>query len=244
MSRMNQNLIWVILFSIAMAFMESAVVIYLREIYYPEGFAFPLKTINNPVAVTEVLRELATLIMLVCIAIIAGKKPIERFAIFILAFAIWDIFYYVFLKAVIGWPDSLLTWDILFLIPITWVGPVIAPVINSLFMILLAFLIFKSISKNGTSKLHAVEWLLLIVGSVITIISYVEDYTAHLMQKFTFIDLFASTNRSEIMELATSYIPKNFNWWLFLLGQLFFLAAVILFIKNNLILKKNHIKKQ
>ncbi len=238
MSKRIRNLTWVIIFGIAMAFMESAVVIYLREIYYPEGFAFPLKSINNPVAITEILREFSTMIILLSVAIIAGRKNLERFAMFILAFAFWDIFYYVFLKLVLGWPASLLTWDILFLIPLTWVGPVIAPIINSIFMIILASLIIRSYEKTGQAKIQALEWSLLIIGSVITIISYVEDYTAHLMQRFTFIEIFAASNRNEIVELATSYVPDQFKWWLFLLGQLFFTATVILFIKKNLWRKK------
>jgi len=134
---------WVLLtiFAIAMGFLESAVVIYLREIYYPEGFAFPLNIIHGKIAVTEILREAATIVMLVSVSILAARRWIIRFAWFIYLFAIWDIFYYVFLRVLLGWPESLLTWDILFLIPTTWVGPVLAPVINSLTMILLAILL-------------------------------------------------------------------------------------------------------
>ena len=132
------RLTWVIIFSIAMAFLESAVVVYIREIYYPEGFNFPLKLIDNHIAITELLRELATVIMLIAIAVLAGKNSYERFAYFILSFAIWDIFYYVFLKMILNWPLSFLEWDVLFLLPYTWVGPVIAPIINSILMIILA----------------------------------------------------------------------------------------------------------
>ena len=81
-----------------MGFLESAVVVYLREILYPEGFAFPLSPIPVSLAVTELLREVATLIMLVTIGIIAAKRFSTGFAWFIYSFAIWDIFYYVFLK--------------------------------------------------------------------------------------------------------------------------------------------------
>src|SRR4051812_35113448 len=87
-----------ILFSIAMGFMESAVVIYLRKIYYAEGFHLPLKAIDLNIALVELCREAATLIMLVTIALIAGKNGIQRFSYFLICFGIWDIFYYVFLK--------------------------------------------------------------------------------------------------------------------------------------------------
>ena len=135
---MKQKLIWVSIFAVAMGFFEAAVVIYLRKLMYPAGFSFPLAPIEHGLAVTEILREAATLIMLLSAGILAGRYATERFAWFIYAFAIWDIFYYIFLKLLIGWPESFMTWDILFLIPATWVGPVITPVIVSLSMIVLA----------------------------------------------------------------------------------------------------------
>ncbi len=132
-----KTLTWVVVFSIAMGYLEAAVVVYLRELYYPEGFDFPLKEMDMGIIVTELFREAATMIMLLSIGFLAAKRKIERLAYFVLPFAIWDIFYYVFLKVALGWPESLLTWDILFMLPVTWVGPVICPVINSLTMILL-----------------------------------------------------------------------------------------------------------
>ena len=92
----------------AMAFLESSVVVYLRVLYYPEGFSFPLKVINQDILVTEVFREAATIIILFTIGLIATKSLIARFAVFIYAFAIWDIFYYIYLICLIGWPISFL----------------------------------------------------------------------------------------------------------------------------------------
>src|SRR5674476_343996 len=134
----SYNLLWVTLFSVAMGMLESSVVIYLRELYYPAGFQFPLKATSYIVAVTEIFRELATLIMLLGIGVLAGKNKHERFAWFIYSFAIWDIFYYLFLFLIINWPVSLLDWDVLFLLPVMWVGPVWSPVLLSLLMIILA----------------------------------------------------------------------------------------------------------
>ena len=121
-----------------MGFLEAAVVVYLREILYPGGFSFPLSPVPASLALTEIFREVATLVMLVSIGILAGRKFSTGFAWFIYSFAIWDIFYYIFLKAVLGWPESLMTWDVLFLIPTTWTGPVLTPVLVSLTMILFA----------------------------------------------------------------------------------------------------------
>ena len=88
-------LLWVIIFSIAMGFLETAVVVYLRHIYYPQGFKFPLAPIDTSLVVVEVGRELATIIMLLGVGAIAGRTFASRFAYFILSFAIWDIFYYL-----------------------------------------------------------------------------------------------------------------------------------------------------
>ncbi|HPB25925.1 MAG TPA: hypothetical protein PLE11_09195, partial [Bacteroidales bacterium] len=99
------KIFWILLFSIAMGYLESAVVIYIRELYYPEGFAFPMKLISEKIMITEFFREAATMLMLLGTAIIAGRNAIERFAYFIMCFGIWDIFYYVFLYLILGWPQ-------------------------------------------------------------------------------------------------------------------------------------------
>lgn len=95
-SQTKKTLIWISLFAIAMGFLETSVVVYLRELYYPRGFKFPLVIIPNKIAVVEFWREIATIVMLVGAGIIAGKTRLSRFAYFIIAFAIWDIFYYCF----------------------------------------------------------------------------------------------------------------------------------------------------
>jgi hypothetical protein len=60
-----KTLVVVTFFSIAMGLLESAVVVYLREIYFPDGFNFPLNPIHGKIFTIELLRELATLIMLI-----------------------------------------------------------------------------------------------------------------------------------------------------------------------------------
>ena len=84
---------------------------------------------------SEQTREFATMVMLVSIAFFFGKNMRERVAGFLIAFGVWDIFYYLFLYLWLRWPENLLTWDILFLIPCPWVSPVIVPVCISLVMI-------------------------------------------------------------------------------------------------------------
>ncbi len=139
-----RTLLAVIIISIAMAALESAVVVYLRALFYPDGFTVALKLIDQRILLIEIAREGATLVMLIGIGGLAGINFKDRFAYFLLSFAVWDIFYYVWLKAFIDWPSSVLEWDILFLIPFTWLGPVLAPVICSVTMILLAIVILRS----------------------------------------------------------------------------------------------------
>ncbi|RLD10457.1 hypothetical protein DRI50_11065, partial [candidate division KSB1 bacterium] len=47
----------VIIFSVAMAFWEASVVIYLRELYYPNGFVFPLRIMPANIYNIELVRE-------------------------------------------------------------------------------------------------------------------------------------------------------------------------------------------
>jgi hypothetical protein len=222
MNKLNKTLFWAILFSIAMGFMESAVVIYLREIYYKTGFQFPLVPIDPKIARVEFLRELATIIMLVGIGYTAGKNILQRFAYFSLSFAIWDIFYYVFLYVFLGWPYSLNTWDILFLIPFPWVGPVWAPCLISLLMIVGSIFAIQQIDKNIEFKINKPTWILLISGALLCIVSFMWDYlTITPVDKLWNI----STEQSLFNEIST-YVPQTFNYSLFSIGFLIMLIPV------------------
>ncbi len=215
---LKRQLVWLLIFSIAMAYLESAVVVYLREIYYPDGFSFPLTPIDASIAATEFWREVATIVMLVGIGVLTGKSAMQRFAFFLIAFAIWDIFYYVFLYVLIGWPSSLLTWDILFLVPIPWVGPVISPLIISMLMIALGMSLIRY-KQNLSMK----EWGMLTAGSLVVITSWILDYwkfnEAQLSQAWTL------SSEQELFSSSTQYIPAAFDWAIFLLGVAILLVA-------------------
>lgn len=221
------------IFSIAMGYMESAVVVYLREIFYPDGFEFPLRAITQHLAVTEIIREAATLVMLITIAMLSGRTKTEGFGFFIFCFAVWDITYYVVLYFLLGWPPSLFTWDILFLIPLTWVGPVLGPVINSISMILFALAIVHFTSVDRRARISALEWLLLVLGSVIVIISYTEDYAGFMRSEFSWGELLFPGDASQVMEFGAGYIPQTFAWWIFWLGESTILLAIVLFYRRN-----------
>lgn len=223
---MKKLLFIVSLFAIAMGLLEAAVVIYLRELLYPEGFSFPLSPISDHLILTELLRELATLIMLLMTGMLAGKKVADRFAWFLYSFAIWDIFYYAFLKALIGWPESLLTWDVLFLIPTTWTGPVISPVLISLLMIAFALLILISENRKKAVNIRLSDWILLITGSIVVIIAFTTDYSQFILKEFSLKDIFSFQTKNELMEYANRYIPVRFPWLTFSLGFILIAGAI------------------
>jgi hypothetical protein len=128
---------WIVaLFATAMAWMEAATVVYLRMLVdrinpYQAAPLPPNPLLGN----TELVRELATMVMLFAIGWLAGREWRTRLAYSLIAFGIWDILYYVFLALIVGWPKSMLDWDVLFLIPLPWWGPVIAPAIVAALMI-------------------------------------------------------------------------------------------------------------
>jgi hypothetical protein len=128
----------VVAYGIAMAFLESAVVVYLqRALGMETGVLFPLQDPAGvgELAAIEVGREAATLVMLAAVGWLAGRSWLERLAWTAVAFGAWDILYYAWLWVFIGWPPSLATWDLLFLIPVPWAGPVWSPVAVSVALV-------------------------------------------------------------------------------------------------------------
>ena len=222
----KSRILTVTIFAIAMGLLEAAVVIYLRLLMYPNGFGFPLVPILPGILTIEILREIATLLMLLAVGILAGRNAIERFAWFIYSFAIWDIFYYIFLKILIAWPDSFMTNDVLFLIPATWVGPVITPLIVSMAMILLAGIILTFSHKSGQIKILNIEWAGLISGSFILILGFIWEYSVFMLERFKLTELFFIQNRQAIMEHAHSFIPVKFNWILFVIAMFLILFTI------------------
>jgi hypothetical protein len=213
-------------FAVAMGFMEAVVVIYLREIYYPGGFRFPLQAIAAAIARIELLREVATVVMLWSVAMLVGRTRYEKMAYFIYCFGVWDAFYYVFLKLLIGWPESLMTWDILFLIPTIWTGPVLAPCINSLTMIAVACAVFYAVDKNRPVNFGAVVWTLFVAGALAIFASYLQDFIQYAVQRAGYSQLGKAFGGGEATKIAAAYVPSHFNWVLFLAGAALHLAAL------------------
>jgi hypothetical protein len=212
-------------FAIAMGFLESAVVVYLRSLLYPGGFDFPLSHMPARLGVTELLREVSTLVMLATIGILAARRFSTGFAWFIYSFAIWDIFYYVFLWLLLGWPQSLMSWDVLFLIPSVWTGPVLSPVLVSLTMILLAVVILVGAEQGHVTRIPGKIWAGLILGSLVLILGFTYDYSQHMLTHLSWLEMFQWRN-PEVMEVAIRYIPDRFPWWIFGIGEAVILATI------------------
>jgi len=135
---LSERVRWAIVmaFAIAMAWVEAASVFYIRALVGRiEPYQANPLPINDALGSVELWREAATLVMLATVGMLAGRTWRRRIGYAALAFGAWDIFYYVFLRIMSGWPRTLLDWDILFLLPLPWWGPVLAPVSIALVMI-------------------------------------------------------------------------------------------------------------
>ncbi len=201
---MRKRLLFLVLFGVAMGYMEAAVVVYLREILYPGGFAFPIKLIAGRLAAVEVAREAATIAMLLAVALLAEKTRRGRFACFMLLFGIWDITYYVFLWVTLAWPASILAWDVLFLIPLIWTGPVLAPSLVSVLLVVAALMYFARRDKAERVSISRVEWAVAISGGVVIFATFVLNHGA----------------------ACAGEMPRSYPWGLFTAGMA--MAVVVL----------------
>lgn len=169
-------------YAVAMALVEAVVVVYLRDVYYPDGFTFPLRFIPFQRITLEVGREAATLVMLAAVGYLAGRALWERFGWFMLAFGVWDIWYYLWLRIVLNWPATLFDWDILFLIPLPWIGPVIAPVLIAVEMCVVGFLITRRYAAGRAIHPPLSAWVLAGGATALLLWSFMRDLDAGLHQ--------------------------------------------------------------
>jgi hypothetical protein len=193
----------VVMFAIAMAWMEAAVVLYLRtlvnriEPYQPN----PLPEFEGLI-LPEIIREAATMVMLTAVGWLAGKTWRGRFGYLLIAFGVWDIFYYVFLKILTGWPRTFLDWDILFLIPLPWWGPVMAPMSIAALMILFGTL---SVQRDPVLWPGRRSICLSALGVALSLWAFMYDPLQLVLQ---------GASATSIRDV----LPEAFPWILFLVG--------------------------
>jgi hypothetical protein len=214
------------IFGIAMGFLEGIVVVYIRQVYYPHGFDFPLTLLSPEMLTVEWIREIATIVMLAAIGWLAGKNILQRLSYFLFTFAIWDIFYYAALILLLDWPPSLFTWDILFLIPVAWIGPVLAPVICSVSMIFMALILTLLPVKGIPVKTGILNWILIFTGAGIILYTYMIDYLKLIFQSGYFSRAESMEAKDHFWKIITSYIPSHYNWFLFSVGEVLILCAL------------------
>jgi len=159
-----KSLAIVVAFGAAFGYIEAAVVVYLREIFHPDGFTFPMRVFGlGPSAermlLTEIGREAATIVLIFTSAWLFGRNRRRQVAYFLVIFAVWDIFYYVWLKVLLDWPATLFDWDILFLTPLPWASPVLAPLLTSAAMLAFAWLILHRDCLGRPIQATATDWL-------------------------------------------------------------------------------------
>jgi hypothetical protein len=188
-------LLWCAVFATAFGVIEGAVVVYLREIYYPDGFGFPLREMAPRLLRIEIVREAATIVLLLALAMLAERRPVRRFAVFAFCFGVWDITYYLALHVLLGWPPGLLTWDILFLIPLPWAGPVLAPVLVSLALIAASIGLLRR-PEDARPFLRPVDWMVEILSGLVVIASFLWN----------------------VGNLAAREASLSYPWWLFGIG--------------------------
>ncbi len=201
---MPRTLLWLTIYAIAMAYLEAAVVVYLRELYYPENVLqiFPPKMFRPLDVIVELGREVATIVMMIAVALLAEQRNrLRQFAAFVFQFGVWDVFYYIWLKVLIGWPVSWREWDILFLIPWAWFGPWLTPVVIALLFVLWGYWLLKNEAVPVWSTIGVMGF---IVGALLALLAFLQPA----------IPLLVAGNVEKIRQ----FVPEGFWWWTYIPG--------------------------
>lgn len=219
---LRRALVSLLVFGVSFGFVEAAVVVYLRALYEPihgrlhpdrkAGDLFPLIRLDELDAEgpdarhrlnIELVRELATLVMLAAVGLAAGRNLRQSFAGFLVAFGVWDLAFYLFLKVLIDWPESFATWDLLFLLPVPWTGPVIAPMIVAASMIATGTALLAHEAAGRPFPLDRLEWLAVYAGGLLIVAAFCWDYR----------------------NITAGGQPHSFHWPLFAIGEAIGLAG-------------------
>jgi hypothetical protein len=209
-------------FGLSFGFVEAAVVIDLRTVYEPlqQGLhpgtpadaLFPAVTLDELRRVSprglwllkvELVRELATMVMLAALGLAVGGRPVRRFAAFVAAFGIWDLAFYLWLRLLIGWPATVWTWDLLFLFPVPWSGPVLAPMIVAVTMTVAGLHAIARDAAGRPVRPSGRGWAALAGGALLAFLAFVE-------------------NSRTVM---AGGVPERFGWPLLLMGLLLAVAG-------------------
>jgi len=171
-----KKLIAVSIYAFAMGYLESAVVMYLRQTAFGNTFqVFPIRFLEPKIGRIEFVREAATIVMLLTIGYLAGKNRFQKWMFFVYTFAMWDIVYYICLKLFTGWPASFGDFDVLFLIPVVWVSPVICPILISLLLTITSTMLILIAEERKSIRVRFFSIVTFGAGSAIVFYSFTEQ---------------------------------------------------------------------
>lgn len=211
------------LFGLGFGFVEAVVVVDLRALLGPtvsraagrstdELFPMiPLDRLAREEPATsrliriEVVREGATMVLLAGVGMAAGRSFLGRFSAFVVGFGVWDLAYYLFLRVLLGWPESVWTWDILFLIPVPWTAPVLAPAIVAASMVLAGSIAIVAETTDRPLRVSRREWLAIVAGGLVLIGSFCWDWR----------------------HIAAGGVPEAFPWPVFAIGEILGLGGFV-----------------
>lgn len=176
--------------AVALAYTEAAVVVNLRaviaplrEVHCPRAVdeVVPMLTLQQledaggrfpHLLATEVGREMTPIVVLLAMAWGMARTWRQFAGLFILGFGVWDIFYYAWLRALIGWPSRLATWDVLFLIPAPWVAPVWAPMLVAATLTGGGIALVLRRRRGARGRRALAGWLAAAAGSALVVTSF------------------------------------------------------------------------
>jgi len=190
-------------FAIAMANVEAAVVVYLRAVYGIDDVVRDMPHEFDRFAAIELSREFATMVMLFTVGVLSGRRLQDGVGFFVFAFGVWDIAYYGWLAAFDGWPTSPLDWDILFLIPLPWWGPVLAPSMIALMMCVGGAAAALQVDRGIAWRMTPANVAIAAAGVAICLYVFMADAIAAIPD-----------GRLAVQQVR----PTDFHWGLFLLG--------------------------
>jgi hypothetical protein len=99
-----------------------------------------------------------------------------------------------------GWPHTLLDWDVLFLLPLPWWGPVLAPVSIALLMILWGTVVSSWRIERARNGSEWKAWGLNFLGTLLALYLFMAD---------------SIRAASRGLDALRDVLPQSFNWPLF-----------------------------